>query len=115
MPLCWLSFGREKKSSGLQLPRKAEAKALSNVTALSCFHESCLSAINLEALAFHLAVAMHGREGASVPGSQNKARTGKVGRAGWGSFQASFLRRQHQGTTQGNNAKGNNYLLPYRF
>lgn len=45
--LYWPLFGREKTSSGLQLPRKAEVKALSSVTGLSFFHESPLPAINL--------------------------------------------------------------------
>lgn len=42
-----LLLGREKKSSGPQLPRKVEAKVLSSVTDLSSFHESPLPAINL--------------------------------------------------------------------
>lgn len=45
--LYWLLLGREKKSSGLQLPRKVEAKASPSVTDLSSFHESPLPAINL--------------------------------------------------------------------
>lgn len=45
--LCWLSLGREKKSSGPQLPRKAEGKALCRGTDLSSFHESPLRAISL--------------------------------------------------------------------
>lgn len=44
--LYWLLLGREKKSSGPQLPGKVEAKALSSVTDLSSFHESPLPAIN---------------------------------------------------------------------
>lgn len=77
--LCWLSLSREKKSSGPQLPCKAEAKALCRGTDLSSFHDSPLPAISLS------------------PGSSCLLpKQGRWKGAGWGSFQASSPRKQHR-------------------